>query len=607
MSTPRVTFPRSGLLRALLAAWLLPLTAGFAQTPAVGAPIFFRQVRVFDGMQIQRSRDVLVASGRIVRIAARLAAPSGATIIEGRGRTLLPGLIDAHVHTWADAPRQALMFGVTTELDMFMDHRLARTLRAEQRAGPVTGRADVLSAGTLVTAPDGHGTEYGVPIPTLTAPDSAQAFVDARIGEGSDWIKIVYDDGHGLGRRIATLSEATLRATVAAAKAREKLSVVHITDLGSARTAIDAGADGLAHLFTDSAADPAFVALMQRRKAFVIPTLSVLATINGTGAGARLARDERLAPWLGRQERQVLTQTFPPRAGAPPIRYSAAEESIRSLRAAGVPILAGTDAGNPGTAHGAAMHLEVELLVAAGLTPLEALRAATAVPARIFHLADRGRIAPGLRADLLLVDGDPASDITATRAIAGIWKAGVAVDRTPFREAVAASLRGAPVPAGLGEGLISTFDEGTMAARFGAGWMASDDAIAGGDSKAALRVVNGALEVSGTRGGKLPYGWAGAMFSPGATPFAAADLSSKREVVFRVRGDSATLHLLAFSERRGQMPIQATFTARAEWREVVIPFSALGGIDGRDVQALILSAGSKPGPFRFEIDEIRLR
>ena len=606
MSTHCMIHTHRRFLCAALVWCLLPLAAG-AQVSAPPTPILFRQVRLFDGDQVHPDRDVLVVGGRIARIGTRIAAPAGATVVDGSGRTLLPGLIDAHVHTWGDAPRQALMFGVTTELDMFMDHKLAQTLRAEQRDQSAVGRADVLSAGTLVTAPGGHGTEYGVPIPTLTSPDSAQAFVDARIAEGSDWIKIVYDDGHGFGLRFGTLSVPTLRATVAAARARGKLAVVHVSDLAGARTAITAGASGLAHLFTDSAGDPAFIAAMKRRRAFAIPTLSVLATITETGAGARLAADARLLPYLGRQERQTLAQTFPPRPGAPPIRFGAAEETIRALRAGGVPILAGTDAGNPGTAHGASMHLELELLVAAGLTPLEALRAATVVPARIFGLADRGRIAPGLRADLLLVEGDPTRDVTATRTIVDVWKAGVGVDRAPFREAAAASLRAAPVPPTLGDGLISTFDDGSMNTRFGAGWMASDDAMAGGDSKATLRIANGALEVRGTRGGKLPYGWAGAMFSPGATPFATADLSSKRELVIRIRGDSAVLALLAFSERRGRIPLMTTFSVGPEWRDVVVRFSVLGGTDGRDLQALIVSAGAQVGPFRFEIDEIRLR
>ena len=97
-----------------------------------------------------------------------------------------------------------------------------------------------------------------------------------------------------------------------------------------------------------------------------------------------------------------------------------------------MPILAGTDAPNPGTAHGASLHRELELLVHAGLAPTEALAAATSVPASAFHLADRGRVARGLRADLVLVNGDPTRDITATRDIVGVWKGGAPVDRAAY-------------------------------------------------------------------------------------------------------------------------------------------------------------------------------
>lgn len=97
-------------------------------------------------------------------------------------------------------------------------------------------------------------------------------------------------------------------------------------------------------------------------------------------------------------------------------------------------MMAGTDAPSPGTAYGASQHGELELLVGAGLTPLQALVAATSAPARAFRLADCGRIGPGLRADLVLVEGDPDRDITATRRIVGVWKRGVAVERVRYPE-----------------------------------------------------------------------------------------------------------------------------------------------------------------------------
>src|SRR5690606_33959340 len=106
------------------------------------------------------SMDVLVRDGRIVAMSADVPAPGGAVVIDGTGRTLLPGLIDSHTHTFGEALSEALMFGVTTTLDMFTDAALARSARAQQEAGGATMRADLFSAGVLVTAPGGHGTEY---------------------------------------------------------------------------------------------------------------------------------------------------------------------------------------------------------------------------------------------------------------------------------------------------------------------------------------------------------------------------------------------------------------------------------------------------------------
>src|SRR5690606_4277609 len=300
-------------------------------------------------------------------------------------------------------------------------------------------------------------------------------FVDARIAEGSDWIKIVHDDGSAFGLQWPTLDEATLRAVIAAAHARDRLALVHVSRAADARTALEAGADGLVHLFVD-APDTRIAQLAKERGAFVIPTLVVLRSITGEGGGAPLVDDPRTAPYLMPASRTLLRQAFPQRTGAGAPLYEYAARTLHSLHAAGVTILAGTDAPNPGTAHGSAMHRELELLVEAGLSPLQALVAATAGPASRFGLKDRGSIAEGMRADLLLVKGDPLSDITATRDIAGVWKGGVRLDRTSYAALVAAAADAAtrPVPV-LSDGLISDFESGTTAARFGTQWTVTTD------------------------------------------------------------------------------------------------------------------------------------
>jgi len=594
---------------ALAAAHAAPAAA----QPA--PPTVFRDVRVFDGERMLPAQDVLVEGGRIARLGRGLAAPPGAAVVDGSGKTLLPGLIDAHTHTYGDNARAAIAFGVTAELDMFTLPEVVRTMRAEQAAGRARDRADLYSAGVLVTVAGGHGTEYGVRIPTLASADSAQAFVDARIAEGSDYIKIVYDDARTYGGNRPTLTLEMMRAVIEAAHRRGKLAVVHIGDLAGARAAIDAGADGLVHLFVDREPDPEFGRFVAAHRAFVIPTLTVLMSITGVGGGAPLAADARLRPYLSPQDSTALASGFPRRPNAPPVSYAAAESTVRQLVAAGVPVLAGTDAGNPGTSHGAAMHRELELLVKAGMTPVQALAAATSVPAAAFRLADRGRIAPEMRADLLLVDGDPSAEITATRAIAGVWKEGVRFDRARFAvamaEARAAAARPAPrAPAGL----VSDFEGGTPSAAFGAGWIVTLDAQAGGTSTGTMEVVQGgaagtgrSLAITGTINGPLPYAWAGAMLSPGPQMMAPADLSAARAVHFWAKGDGKTYRLMLFSQGRGFTPLVQTFTAGPEWREYTIPFSAFGGYDGRDVMAVIFAGGPAPGPFSFQVDEVGFR
>lgn len=167
---------------------------------------------------------------------------------------------------------------------------------------------------------------------------------------------------------------------------------------------------------------------------FVTATLSAHAYVTGHGIGPELAADPRVAPFLTAAERASLLGPAPSK-DSPMAPYLArfdlaqASETVRRLHLAGVPILAGDDAANFGP-HGISLLGELELLTRAGLTPAEALTAATLAPAKAFKLADRGRIAPGARADLVIVDGNPLVDITATRAIFVIVKNGYEVPRS---------------------------------------------------------------------------------------------------------------------------------------------------------------------------------
>ena len=607
-----MTTKYAALVVLFLSVVLSRHVAGGAET---GGALVFRDARVFDGAQVLPRASVLVRNGRITAVGSQLQVTDGARVIDARGKTLLPGLIDSHTHVFgAEVLRAALVFGVTTELDMFMSGAVLTDIRKELAGEKAADIADLRSAGTLVTAPGGHGTEYGLPIPTLSSPEQAQAFVDARIAEGSDYIKIVYDNGKALGMSFPTLSQETLNAVIAAAHARKKLAVVHIGSLQGAREAVEAGADGLAHLFIDRPPEADFGRFVASHHAFVVPTLAVLASVSGRGGGAALAKDPAIAPFLSPGGQAELNLIFPTRAGAA-TNYAAAEEAVRQLRAAHVPMLAGTDAPNPGTTHGASLHGELELLVKAGLTPAEALAAATSVPAKQFGLEDRGIIAPGKRADLLLVDGDPTADIRATRRIAGVWKLGVAVDRDAYRAELekqrAEANRPAGVPPGAKPGLVSDFEDGKPSARFGAGWQVSTDSLRGGKSKASFKVVEngaqqskGALLIEGEVDAGLPYAWAGAMFFPGEAPMSPADLSSKKQISFWAKADERTYSVMLFAPSRGYAPIIQTFVPGTEWKQFAFKLSQFDGYDGHDLAGLFIGAGLPAGKFALQIDEV---
>jgi imidazolonepropionase-like amidohydrolase len=174
--------------------------------------------------------------------------------------------------------------------------------------------------------------------------------------------------------------------------------VAHSITTGAFRVAIEAGVDVSTHAPLDTVLDDDSIARMREMGMVSVPTLTMM---EGTA------------------------QLFAARG----LRYENARESVRKFHEAGIRILAGTDANSaPGAPfapkHGESLHHEFELLVQAGLSAMEVLTGATRLPAETFGLSDRGAIEPGRRADLLLVNGDPTRDVTATRDIAGVWIAG---------------------------------------------------------------------------------------------------------------------------------------------------------------------------------------
>lgn len=415
-------------LRARVVSAAVFCTVGFGQT---SNSFLIRDVRVFDGQRVLEARSVVVNGGKITNVTEAKINLPGVDIVDGQRRTLLPGLIDAHVHISEDVAgslRQAARLGVTTVLDMFnAGERLKRIKQIEADDPPDV--AGLLTAGVGASAPGGHPSIMGGPsFPTITRPEQAQAFVDARIAEGSDYIKIIYDDNSEFGeaQRFPALDYATLRAVVQAAHRRQKMAVAHTLSEQQARDAIAAGIDGIAHLFVGDSARSDFGQFAASHHVFVVPTLSTLYMICGKSPGPAIVADPHLLPYIAAEWRRGMQV-----AGDPTRNHfcNATNDAMRQLIAARVPLLAGTDSPVPGNTYGASLHGELELLVEAGLTPAQALAAATATPAQVFHLSDRGFIKAGMRADLVLVEGDPTQDILATRNIIEVWKRGVRVPR----------------------------------------------------------------------------------------------------------------------------------------------------------------------------------
>jgi imidazolonepropionase-like amidohydrolase len=384
--------------------------------------LVFRNVDVFDGSRLIHRTSVLVHDGMIRAVGPNIVIPPAAQIIDGKGKTLLPGLIDAHTHLGVlygeQFLRDALAFGVTTELEMGgSDASLA--LRKKMAAGGFADSADLRTAGIVITVPKGHPTQMDGPaFPTLMPGDDVQAFVDTRIAEGSDYIKIVYEHA------FPTLTRQQLADVVAAAHRRNKLVVTHVTTQRDAREAIAAGTDGLVHIFADSPPEADFAKFAAQHHVFIVPTLSVFEAVTSTSYKPWWQNVPQVVSYITPSMRRSLEMKMPPGLGAK-LKFAHAQAAVGALHRAGVPILAGTDAPTPSLAHGLSLHRELELLVLSGLTPLEALASATSEPARAFGFHDRGRIVEGMRADLLLVNGNPIVDIKTTRDIVGVWKLGV--------------------------------------------------------------------------------------------------------------------------------------------------------------------------------------
>jgi len=405
------------------------------------------------GNPVMRHAWVLVEGDRIARVGAAgsFPKPPGALVVNARRDTLLPGLIDAHVHLGASGvvgytylrpqPQGEKLFlrnltsellgGVTQVRDLHMPVSLGRRLANEVRVQPTLG-ARLIYSGPILTSPGGYGAPYAIPVGTAA---EASERVEELAGEGAAVIKIAVTS-RSLGTPpIPRMTAEVAQAIVEAAHRRGLPVSAHVAGATpeDLRVAVEAGVDSLEHmpgtwdptsppdtLYTTSGLLPEILA----RHITIVPTLSVEMGEDFGPTVGYLSEDPSLLLKLTPLQRRTLAGNLEdfrhnPRrqaiAEAGKRRMKIYLEEVRRLHEAGVPLAAGSDAGNGLTFHGN-LHTEIELLGQAGLSPQRAIRAATEEAARLLGILDvAGTVEAGKRADLLLVRGDPLEDLKVLR------------------------------------------------------------------------------------------------------------------------------------------------------------------------------------------------
>lgn len=417
----------------------------------VGPSVYLGDGRTLDQALVVLDGDRIAALAPMPD--REITVPASARVIEMHGRTILPGFIDLHTHLGADGCfagsmnearlrrelRANLMNGVTTVLDLGSQPWL---FQQRVKAG-VDGwdSPEILLAGPMITAPGGHPTaaegKYNTMVRRVSDEQQARLAVGEIADAGADVIKAVMESG-GFGGMATSpsLTPHQIAAIADEAHARGMRLVVHVSSAEEAYAAAEAGADLLAHTPIRGDVDPAILEALAHRN---VPVVSTLSAFEGF---YRLLDDpayvDRPGVWES-IDREVVEAC----RGADVVAFAStnpftvyareqmdvARRNVAALRGAGVPVVLGTDAGNLYVFHGPAVHRELRLLVESGLTPAEAVDAATAHAADALGRSDIGAVRPGRRADLLVVAGNPAQRIDDLDRIEIVIRAGRFYDK----------------------------------------------------------------------------------------------------------------------------------------------------------------------------------
>ncbi|KAK5272619.1 hypothetical protein LTR99_002011 [Exophiala xenobiotica] len=433
-------------------------------------PTIIHSVLLFDGTSLHPNATVTFdpEKGIITSVSTSSTSSSGfpseATVIDGEGHTLLPGLIESHMHVHglhlppgadkSDLLRSPLRCGVTTVCDMHSDpatvieHRqvVAEELAQARKSDGTVTMSDLKSSlyGATIEGgwpkpivlghnPTEEIKEYVSTWPNVTI-DTAQDFVKSHKAKGADYIKLMQENCCSLAMPTGAIPVATLELQTAVVKAGHAagLPVVgHALSVDMTEVVLKAGADGLTHTFVDQPPPQSIIDLYKQNDAFVIPTLTVLASLTDELQDWR----DKFAEIASRRKvvddftLQNMKESMNMKDAAAKLEY--AFETVKKLRQEGIDIVAGTDAvaGLKGTGIGPSLWMEMLLYVEkCGMTVTEALSSATAVSAKRLGFGDRGVVAEGKRADVVLVKGNVGEKLDALwegDGIVGVWKQGI--------------------------------------------------------------------------------------------------------------------------------------------------------------------------------------
>jgi imidazolonepropionase-like amidohydrolase len=410
----------------VLTMLLLGATAAGAQTTA------FVGGRVIDGTgKVIDNGTVIVTGGTITAVGpATTAVPAGATRVDVKGKTLLPGLINAHGHV-------AATVGLRSDPASYTRDNLVRQLRTYAQYGVTTvfSLGDDQAAGFQLrdeAAADRARLFVSGPVVGGDTADAARANLATVIAMKPDVVKIRVDDNLGATRK---MPEAAWRAVIDEAHARKLPVAVHIYWLADAKATLLAGADLIAHSVRDTAVDAEFINALKSRNVCYSPTLTrEISTFIYDAAPpwvddpffTRGVDNDIPAQLKDPKRHEQVRNSAGWKAGQ---QYKAglevAKKNLKTLVDNGVRIAFGTDSGPPARFQGFFEHLELEMMVDAGMTPMQALVSATGDAARCHNKAGQfGTLQPGAAADLLILGANPLDNIRNTRTIEQVWIAG---------------------------------------------------------------------------------------------------------------------------------------------------------------------------------------